>query len=875
MAAYTQDTRLIGITTPLGKDVLLLRGFSGRESMSQLSTFDLDLLSKDPEIKFEDIIGKRVTLRVTLSEDKNRYFNGFISRFVQTGAQTGMANYRATMVPWLWFLTKTTDCRIFQNKTIPDIVQQIFKEYGFTDVKAKLQGTYEPRDYCVQYRETDYNFVARLMEQYGIFYFFEHEKEKHTLVLTDNPDAHQPCPEQPKAKWNPQGSKSLTEDVVTTLEVEKIFRPGKYALTDYNFETPSTSLLSEIDTTITVGGNTKYEVYDYPGEYEKKAQGKTLVKLRMEEQEVKHLSVTGTSSCRAFATGYRFDFEDYSRADLNQAYVLTAVSHSATVGDTYTTGKSSDGSSAYTNAFVCIPHKVPFRPPQITPKPIVQGPQTAVIVGPSGEEIYSDKYGRVKAQFHWDREGKKDENSSCWMRTSQNWAGKQWGGVFIPRIGQEVIVEFLEGDPDRPIITGRIYNAEQMPPYALPANQTQSGVKSNSSKGGGGSNEWRFEDKKGSEEIYLHGEKDWTVKIKNNESETIGSNLSHSAGGNISQSAGADISRTADDNINDSAGKNIVTKSGGSMDLTAGGSYQLFTSLGIHLKAMNFLAAQIESGAKAAAAALIKGGVAGAQGAEGGAQEKAEAAAAAGSKAALAAFGPTVSAVTEDLHARQAQAEKNMGKAEASGTAMGIAAAELNQAISSGASREVIAGAVMALASAGLETYKDAKRLIEDMLPQIPSIVMWAMKDISATALWSMSLQTKVKDIDIEAKNKNINIKAKQALNLEAVKKDANIKSKENLNLETTDKDLNLKASKKNVNITGKEKVSIKAEDKEFVIEAGKEKLTIKSPKMIMLKVKSSAVCITEDGILVSSKKVKIKGSSGPVEVKGTPIKLN
>jgi type VI secretion system secreted protein VgrG len=573
MATYTQDTRLIGIETPLGKDVLLLRGFSGQESLSQLSAFELDLLSKDPEIKFEDIIGKRMTLRVTLSEDKNRYFNGFISRFVQTGAQTGMPNYRATMVPWLWFLTKTTDCRIFQNKTIPDIIQQICKEYGFTDIKTKLQATYEPRDYCVQYRETDYNFVARLMEQYGIFYFFEHEKEKHTLVLADNSDAHQPCPEQPKAKWNPQGSNSLTEDVVNTLEVEKIFRPGKYALTDYNFETPSASLLSEIDTTIAVGGNAKYEVYDYPGEYEKKAQGKTLVKVRMEEQEVKHLWVTGTSSCRAFCTGYRFDFEDYSRADLNQAYVLTTISHSATVGDTYTTGKTGEGTEAYRNAFTCMPHTVPFRPPQITPKPIIQGPQTAVIVGPSDEEIYSDKYGRVKAQFHWDREGKKDENSSCWIRSSQNWAGKQWGAMFVPRIGQEVIVEFLEGDPDRPIITGRVYNAEQMPPYALPANQTQSGIKSNSSKGGGGSNEWRFEDKKDSEEIYLHGQKDWTIAIENDKNQTVGHDETLSVGNNRAKKVGVDQSEDVGSNKTIHVGANHTETIDANKTLTVGGNH--------------------------------------------------------------------------------------------------------------------------------------------------------------------------------------------------------------------------------------------------------------------------------------------------------------
>jgi len=874
--AITQANRLIAIDTPLGPNVLLLRGFTGHEAISRLFSFELDLLSTDPEIKFDQIIGQPVTIRVRVRGGKERFFHGVISRFMQTGGDTGLANYRATMVPKLWLLTRTADCRIFQNEKIPDIIQEVIKENGIKDIKTVLKGIYEPRDYCVQYRETDFNFVSRLMEQYGLCYFFEHEEKKHTLVLSDDLSAHKPCPEQADVSWNPQGGDSFDDEVVTSLQWEETFRFGNYAVTDYNFETPSTKLMAEVKSKIAVGGNDKFEIYDYPGEYGKKAEGEGIAKIRMEEEEAQYKVITGSSDVRVFTSGYLFTLQDYVRKDINGKYLLTQVQHVASVGNTYATGAGGGGKQdTYSNSFTCIPAKTPFRPPQITPKPMVQGPQTAVVVGKKDEEIWTDKYGRVKVKFHWDRSEKKNEESSCWVRVSQNWAGKNWGAMFIPRMGQEVIVEFLEGDPDQPIITGRVYNAEQTVPYELPANQTQSGIKSNSSKGGGGSNEWRFEDKKGSEQIYLHGEKDWTVEIKNNESETIGSNLSHSAGANISQSAGADISRTADDNIKDSAGKDIITKSGNNMDLTAGGSYQLFTSLGIHLKAMNFLAAQIESGAKAAAAALAKGAVAGAKGAGPGAEAKAEAAAAAGGKAALAAFGPTVSAVTADLHARQAQAEKNMGKAEASGTAMGIAAAELNQAISSGASREVIAGAVMALASAGLETYKDAKRLIEDMLPQIPSIVLWAMKDISATALWEMSLQTKIKDINIEAKNKNINIKAKRELNLEAVKKDANIKSKENLNLETTDKDLNLKASKKNVNITGKEKISIKAEDKEFVIEAGKEKLTIKSPKMIMLKVKSSAVCITEDGILINSKKVKVKGTSGPVEVKGTPIKLN
>ena len=855
--AYTQANRLVAIDTPLGKDVLLLRGVSGQEGISQLFSFELDLLSTHADIKFEDIIGKNVTIRVRIGDEDERFFNGFISRFSQQGNDTGLANYRATMVPWLWFLSRTTDCRIFQNLSIPDIIKKIFSDLGFSDYKFSLKGAYQKWDYCVQYRETDLNFVARLMEQEGIFYYFEHQEKKHTLIIADDPSVHQPCSGQSKVKWNPQGSGNLDESVITDLQLNQEFRPGKYALTDYNFETPSTSLMAQVDTTIAVGNNSKFEVYDYPGEYNTKGDGDTLVKVRMQEEEAQHLEVSGSSSSRTFTSGYRFVLEEYFRSDMNREYLLTTVHHSASVGNSYTS-QTGGSEQNYDNHFVCMPHAVPFRPQRMTPRPVVQGPQTAVVVGPSGEEIYVDKYSRVKVQFFWDREGKKDEKSSCWVRVSQNWAGKQWGAMFIPRIGQEVIVEFMEGDPDQPIITGRVYNAEQMPPYELPANQTKSTIKSNSSKGGNGSNEFRFEDQKGKEEIYIHGEKDWNIEIKNNESETIGSNLSSSAGGNISQSAGVNISRTANANINDKAGDSISTEAVKDMNLKAGGSYALHTSLGIHLKAMNFLAAAIESGAKAAADALVKGGVAGAKGAGPGAEAKASAAAAAGGKAAVAAFGPAVAGVTADLHARQAQAEKNMGKAEAAGTAVGKAAADLDQAISSGASNEVIAGAVMALASAGLETYKDAKKLIEDMLPQIPSIVLWAMKDISATALWGMSLQTKVKDISIEAKNKNINIKAKRDLNVEAATKD-----------------LNLKASKKNVNITGKEKVSIKAEDQAFVIEAGKEKITIKSPKMIMLKVKSSAVCITEDGILISSKKVKIKGSSGPVEVKGTPIKLN
>jgi type VI secretion system secreted protein VgrG len=520
---YTQDDRLISIDTPLGKDILLLQGFTGHEGMSQLFNFNLDLLAETHSIPFNKLIGQKVTLAIRTADGRERYFNGVISRFAQSGADARFTSFRAEVVPWLWFLTRTTDCRIFQNMTVPDIITKIFKDLGFTDFKNKLEGTFEPRDYCVQYRETDFNFVSRLMEQYGIFYFFEHEEKKHTLVLANSANVHQPCPGQPEARCDFSTGAMLEEDVIVGWQMEQELRPGKYALTDYNFETPSTSLAVNVASTINVGGNGKYEVYDYPGEYLKKAEGERLAKIRMQEEEAPHVVVNGYGSCRAFTPGYRFDLVGHYSAQMDKCYVLTEVRHVASVGESYW-GRDGDTGESYSNHFTCIPHDVPFCPTRVTPKPTVQGPQTAIVVGRSGEEIYTDKYGRVKVQFHWDREGKRDENSSCWIRVSHPWAGKGWGAVAIPRIGQEVVVDFLEGDPDQPIITGRVYNAEQMPPYALPANQTQSGIKSRSSKDGtpDNFNEIRFEDKKGEEQLYIHAEKNQDIHVENDESHFVG-----------------------------------------------------------------------------------------------------------------------------------------------------------------------------------------------------------------------------------------------------------------------------------------------------------------------------------------------------------------
>jgi type VI secretion system secreted protein VgrG len=553
--AYTQDERIIGIDTPLGKDVLLLAGFTAREGVSQLMTLDAELLSENDAINFADIIGKRVSVRVDLADDKIRYFNGFVSRFMQTGQDRRFTHYRAEIVPWLWFLTRTSDCRIFQNLAIPDIIEKIFHDLGFSDFRAALNGTYEPRDYCVQYRETDFNFVSRLMEQYGIFYFFEHEEKKHTLVLMDSSSGREPCPNQPSVRCRMDGGNVGKEHVVTSCEIEQELKPGKYALTDYNFETPSLNLMSDVTTNVVVGGNTAYEIYDYPGEYEKKPQGESLAKLRMEEEEAAHFLLMGTSSCPAFTCGYKVDLEDHYRNDLNTAYLIVEVHHTATVGQAYLSAQS-PSEETYANRFTCIPNATPFRPARVTPRPFVQGVQTAVVVGPGGEEIYTDKYGRVKVQFPWDREGKKNQSSSCWIRVSHPWAGKGWGAIAIPRIGQEVIVDFLEGDPDRPIITGRVYNAERMPPYGLPGAATQSGIKSNSSKGGGGDNEIRMEDAAGSEQIYIHAQKDEDIVVEHNKTElvkntetiTIVSDRTESVGGNETLSVAKNRTRNVAQN---------------------------------------------------------------------------------------------------------------------------------------------------------------------------------------------------------------------------------------------------------------------------------------------------------------------------------------
>lgn len=556
--AYTQDESLIAINTPLGKDVLLLTGFNGTEGLSRLFDFELEMLSENPNIPFADIIGKNVTLSLILNDGSKRFFHGLISRFSQGrgGTDPRMSHYRAEMVPWLWLLTQTADSRIFQKLSVPDIVEKIFKEKGLSDYKMLLNGSHPKRDFCVQYRETDFNFVSRLLEEEGIYYYFEHEEKLHTLVLADAPDKHKPCPMQESAQYQATSGGWLEEDVITGLEKVQEIRPAKYTLNDFNFETPTTNLKVEAPSKIKLGPGER-EIYDYPGLYAKKQDGNQFANVRMEEEEARITTIIGSSVCRAFTSGYRFKLLGPYRQDMDdKEFVLSTLHHGASQSG-YTAGSSPDMEGfSYTNNFTCIPFDVPYRPSRNTPKPVIHGTQTAIVVGPAGEEIYPDKYGRVKVQFHWDREGKRDENSSCWIRVAQLWSGPGWGGMYIPRIGQEVMVDFLEGDPDRPIISGTVYHGSNMPPYPLPDEKTKSTIKSDSSLGGGGSNEIRFEDKKGKEEIFLHGQKDWTIAIENDKNQTIGHDETLSVGNNRTKSVKKDQSETIGENKSISVGKN-------------------------------------------------------------------------------------------------------------------------------------------------------------------------------------------------------------------------------------------------------------------------------------------------------------------------------
>ena len=546
MSEITQDGRLIAITSPLGKDELLLYSFEGVEHVSDLFNFQIEVLSKNHSIKPEDLIGKTVTL--TIQDKQKRSFHGYVSRLSFGEIKPGnLRQYRLQMVPWLWFLSKTHNHRVFQEKTTKDIVSQVFNDLGFNDFEFKLSGSTNTREYCVQHNESDLNFVSRLLEEDGIAYYFEQKDGSHVLHLVDAANAYKSCPQ---TDFTYSKDQALNE-LITGWEHVHEFRKGKWSVNDYDFQMPTKSQIQTTDSTSKFANAKNYEHYEYTATYDIPGI-KQISKQRIEAEEVPMNAVEGRSACSSFYAGGKFKMEKHVFAEEQASYIITSIKHRA-FDHSYVV--SDRKSSEYTNEFRCIPDTVHFRPPLVHQKPRVYGPQSATVVGPSGEEIYTDQDGRIKVQFHWDREGKKDENSSCYLRVMQPWAGASWGTSFIPRIGMEVVVEFFNGDPDRPIVTGSLYNGDNKPPYT---SKTQSGIKTRSTKGGSSSNfnELRFDDKKGQEEIYLQAEKDLNAVIENNESRDVGNDRSLSVGNNESSSIGKNRDKSVGESQSESIGKN-------------------------------------------------------------------------------------------------------------------------------------------------------------------------------------------------------------------------------------------------------------------------------------------------------------------------------
>ncbi|MEO7701852.1 MAG: type VI secretion system tip protein TssI/VgrG [Opitutus sp.] len=513
-----QTLRPLEIITPLEENVLGLRSIQVSEQLSGGFVIEADLSSEDPDIKFDAIVGHPVAIRLDLPGQKVRYWHAQVSRFMMVGESAGYFHYHAVLVPWSWGLTRSADCRMFQKLSISEIVQQVFRDRGAKDFEVRLSGTYSKWEYCVQYRESDYKFVSRLLEQEGIAYYFKHDKDKGQLVLADEKASYDPVQGYGELYYRPIADGNGAEDAIQSWIIEHEVQPTQYALTDYDPLKPKESLLRTAKADRGYGMNDR-QVFDYPGQYSTPAEAERLTRVRLDELQCAAEIMRAQTTCLGLGTGCLFTLKDHPRSEQNREYLVTSLNLKVDAGEF---GSDTYHSPHATCAFTAIPSSQTFRPARTTPRPVVYGPQSAVVVGPAGEEIYTDEYGRVKVSFYWDRESKADDKSSCWLRVAQSWAGKKWGAFYLPRIGQEVLVEFLEGNPDDPIVTGCVYNAENKPPYDLPAEKTKSTVKSYSSKGGGGFNEIRCEDKKGEEQIYIHGEKNLDIRIKSNCYETIG-----------------------------------------------------------------------------------------------------------------------------------------------------------------------------------------------------------------------------------------------------------------------------------------------------------------------------------------------------------------
>lgn len=547
MATVDQKPLVMKLTTTLGED-LQFRSMSAIEEMGRLFEFSvLGLAASDAEVDPAALLGTAAVVSMELGNGEMRHFHGLIARAGLETAVGSMIGWRLIVRPWLWQLTRRIDNRIFQNLTVEAIIKKVFENYT-GDVVWELSGSYSPRLYCVQYRETDFNFVSRLMEEEGMYYFHRHAEDKHTLVICDAMTSHADFPGYATVEFRETLDQFTDLEAITEWRHVVELTPGKVTLTDYDYLKPGTNLKVE-HSSVHDSAPAKLEHYDYPGLYTETSRGSNLAKVRQQELDARVLRVQGaTTTVGGLCAGYRFTLADHQLDSENTDHVVL----STRIDMLYSGYASGQGETSFSCRFSAMRYADVFRPERSTPKPVIAGPQTAVVVGPSGEEIFTDVHGRVKVHFHWDRLDKKDDQSSCWLRVASQWAGKGWGMISLPRIGQEVVVDFLEGDPDQPLVTSRVYNADQVPPYVLPDKKTVSTTKSRSSKEGGADNfnELRFEDLKGSEYIWFQAEKDMRHLVKNDSHTWIKANEHRIVGANLTEHVVGKHHMTIDDEQN-------------------------------------------------------------------------------------------------------------------------------------------------------------------------------------------------------------------------------------------------------------------------------------------------------------------------------------
>ncbi|WP_343628422.1 type VI secretion system tip protein TssI/VgrG [Roseateles sp.] len=508
------------LKTSLPDDTLRVHSCVSREGLSDAGDTTLTLLSERKDIQAADLLGKPASLTVALRDDMPRHLSGYVTRFAQRGFEGKHCVYEMQLKPWLWLLTRTSDCRIFQEMSVPDIVKQVFEDHPVARYEFKLLRPYRSWNYCVQYRETDFNFVARLLEHEGIYWYVEHDESGHKVILCDSASGHDAAPGCESLPFYGSGAQAAPQlEYVQSWTSAQCVKPGKVVITDYDFQRPSSGLETsqnrKRDYDLSDG-----EVFDYPGGYIQTGDGSQYVEDRLDELQTGFETYDGSTNAQGVRTGHLLSLTRHPRETENAQYLVTGT----LLNVQQAASEAGSGETSLRCSFSCIPAAQQYRPPRRTPKPLVPGPQTAIVTGPAGEEIHTDKFGRVKVQFHWDRRGQRNERSSCWVSVAHPWAGSNFGGIHIPRIGQEVIVGFIEGDPDAPIIIGRTYNGENLPPWDLPANATQSGFLTRSTKGGsyGNANAIRFEDKQGAEQLWIHAEKNQDIEVENDETHWVG-----------------------------------------------------------------------------------------------------------------------------------------------------------------------------------------------------------------------------------------------------------------------------------------------------------------------------------------------------------------